>query len=57
MRSALSVLVPLRLASALLNPVGDCDETFNYWEPTHLLLYGSGMQTWEYRCSPLGVAV
>lgn len=34
--------------SAYLNPISDCDETFNYWEPTHLLLYESGFQTWEY---------
>ncbi|TPX60331.1 hypothetical protein PhCBS80983_g01858 [Powellomyces hirtus] len=26
----------------------DCDEVFNYWEPTHYLQYGRGMQTWEY---------
>ena len=24
------------------------DEVFNYWEPTHFLLYGEGLQTWEY---------
>ena len=24
------------------------DETFNYYEPTHYLLYGTGLQTWEY---------
>lgn len=24
-------------------------ETFNYWEPTHFLMYGRGLQTWEYR--------
>ena len=24
------------------------DETFNYWEPAHYILYGSGQQTWEY---------
>lgn len=35
--------------AALYSPVGDCDETFNYWEPTHYLLFGSGLQTWEYR--------
>ncbi|CAG2180357.1 unnamed protein product, partial [Oppiella nova] len=29
----------------------DCDETFNYWEPTHYLIHGTGFQTWEY--SPL----
>jgi alpha-1,2-mannosyltransferase len=28
--------------------ITDCDETFNYWEPTHHLLYGRGLQTWEY---------
>lgn len=37
-----------RLLSARFNIVEDCDETYNYWEPTHLLLYGSGLQTWEY---------
>ncbi len=26
----------------------DCDETFNYWEPTHYLQHGTGLQTWEY---------
>lgn len=26
----------------------DCDETFNYWEPTHYLSHGYGLQTWEY---------
>lgn len=28
--------------------ISDCDETFNYWEPTHYLQYGYGLQTWEY---------
>ncbi|EGF80383.1 hypothetical protein BATDEDRAFT_11440, partial [Batrachochytrium dendrobatidis JAM81] len=26
----------------------DCDEVFNYWEPTHYLQYGTALQTWEY---------
>jgi len=26
----------------------DCDETFNYWEPLHFALFGTGLQTWEY---------
>ncbi|EFA83645.1 glycosyltransferase [Heterostelium album PN500] len=26
----------------------DCDEPMNYWEPTHYLMYGHGLQTWEY---------
>ena len=21
---------------------------YNYWEPAHQLLYGQGLQTWEY---------
>ena len=29
-------------------PIMDCDETYNYWEPLHFIMYGSGMQTWEY---------
>ncbi|KAI3402769.2 ALG9 [Candida oxycetoniae] len=28
--------------------IGDCDETFNYWEPLNLLLRHFGKQTWEY---------
>ncbi|CAM9197392.1 unnamed protein product [Hapterophycus canaliculatus] len=38
----------IRLLSAGTTCVGDCDETFNYWEPLHYLLYGFGFQTWEY---------
>ena len=48
----LCLLVP-RLLSALFNIIHDCDEVFNYWEPLHFLLYGHGMQTWEYRHVPL----
>ena len=29
-------------------------QVFNYWEPLHYLLYGHGMQTWEYRWEPRG---
>ena len=29
-------------------PLPDCDEVFNYYEPLHFLLYGTGLQTWEY---------
>jgi alpha-1,2-mannosyltransferase len=36
------------LVSALYSPIQDCDEVFNYWEPTHYLNHGYGMQTWEY---------
>ncbi|VFQ64338.1 unnamed protein product [Cuscuta campestris] len=38
----------LRYMSATTNIIHDCDETFNYWEPLHYLLYKSGFQTWEY---------
>lgn len=44
----LLVLLPLRLLSAVLTPIADCDETFNYWEPTHHLLHTHAFQTWEY---------
>ncbi|XP_053404037.1 alpha-1,2-mannosyltransferase ALG9-like isoform X2 [Mercenaria mercenaria] len=37
-----------RLCAAAWNIVGDCDETYNYWEPTHYLMFGKGFQTWEY---------
>lgn len=40
-------LVVNALAAALA-PIQDCDEVFNYWEPTHYLNRGSGLQTWEY---------
>ena len=33
-----------------------CPETFNYWEPTHFLIYGTGLQTWEYRQTCLSSA-
>ena len=46
---AFGLLLVCRCVSALLNIVHDCDEVYNYWEPLHYLLYGSGMQTWEYR--------
>ena len=43
-------LLAVRLASAALNTVHDCDEVYNYWEPLHNLLHGFGLQTWEHRC-------
>ena len=44
-----SIIVVSRLLSALVNIIHDCDEVYNYWEPLHYLVHGSGMQTWEYR--------
>lgn len=49
--TAFKCLLSARFCAALLSNISDCDETFNYWEPMHYLLYGTGMQTWEY--SPL----
>lgn len=46
--TAVSLLVLPRVVSALVSPIADCDETFNYWEPLHFLLHGFGFQTWEY---------
>ncbi|KAK9846490.1 hypothetical protein WJX81_005211 [Elliptochloris bilobata] len=45
---AFLLLLASRLISARVNLIHDCDEVYNYWEPLHFLLYGSGMQTWEY---------
>lgn len=36
------------MVAAYFSPVQDCDEVFNYWEPTHYLTHGHGFQTWEY---------
>jgi len=36
--------------SAYYNGIWDCDESMNYFEPFHQLLFGYGLQTWEYRC-------
>eukprot|EP00667_Euglena_gracilis_P031118 EG_transcript_44449 len=47
----LAILLPLlvaRLQAAWHAPVADCDEVFNFWEPLHFLMYGSGLQPWEY---------
>ncbi|CAF4123072.1 unnamed protein product, partial [Rotaria socialis] len=45
------MFIVTRLISALLNPIDDCDEVYNFYEPLHKLMYGNGFQTWEY--SPL----
>lgn len=38
----------VNIIAALYAPILDCDEVFNYWEPTHYLNHGFGLQTWEY---------
>lgn len=48
MHTTFKALLSARLCAAIWSNISDCDETYNYWEPTHYLLYGSGFQTWEY---------
>ncbi|KAJ1975121.1 mannosyltransferase [Dimargaris verticillata] len=42
------LLACIRAFGALMMPLGDCDEVYNYWEPMHYLQFGRGLQTWEY---------
>ncbi|KAI6245041.1 Alpha-1,2-mannosyltransferase alg9 [Erysiphe necator] len=42
------IFLTFNILAALFIPIHDCDETFNYWEPTHYLSHGYGLQTWEY---------
>lgn len=42
-----TLLTLSHLLSATYAPIQDCDEVFNFWEPTHYLLHGYGLQTWE----------
>ena len=46
--NAWTILLISRLVSGIYNTIHDCDEVYNYWEPLHYLVYGYGMQTWEY---------
>ena len=48
METSLKILTSVRLSAGIWSAIADCDETFNYWEPAHFLLYGKGFQTWEY---------
>ncbi|PWN24224.1 hypothetical protein BCV69DRAFT_280119 [Microstroma glucosiphilum] len=49
------VLLLVRLSAALFSLISDCDETYNYWEALHLVLFGQdgstatkSFKTWEY---------
>jgi len=46
--SAYCVFYLANTLAASYAPIQDCDEVFNYWEPTHYLSHGFGLQTWEY---------
>jgi len=42
------VFAVANLIASFTNHIDDADEPFGYWEPLHYLLYGHGLQTWEY---------
>ncbi|KEQ81919.1 hypothetical protein M438DRAFT_407571 [Aureobasidium pullulans EXF-150] len=42
------ILAAAHALAALYFPIQDCDEVYNYYEPTHYLTDGYGKQTWEY---------
>ena len=42
------ILCVLYLIAVIINHIDDTDETYGYYEPLHYLLFGTGMQTWEY---------
>ena len=43
-----SIFLAANLIASSINHIDDTDETYGYYEPLHYLLYGTGMQTWEY---------
>lgn len=45
---AFYIFFAANIIAAAFSPIQDCDEVFNYWEPTHYLNHGYGLQTWEY---------
>lgn len=45
--SVFVVFAASHLLAAAYSPIQDCDEVFNFWEPTHYLHTGYGLQTWE----------
>lgn len=46
--SLFSLFLVVNLIASRVNHIDDTDETYGYFEPLHYLLYGKGMQTWEY---------
>lgn len=47
-RIAFYIFTLANAVAAYYSPIQDCDEVFNYWEPSHYLNHGYGLQTWEY---------
>lgn len=52
---AFLIILVVRLMSARFNIIPDCDEVYNFWEPLHYLLHGTGKQTWEHRYDEIGL--
>ncbi|KAJ1020269.1 hypothetical protein NDA18_005866 [Ustilago nuda] len=53
--AAFRFLIIIRVSSAMYSVIKDCDETFGYWEPLHLLVFSRRkqhasvpFQSWEY---------
>lgn len=46
--AAFCAFLSVNLLASTYAPIQDCDEVFNYWEPTHYIAHGFGLQTWEY---------
>ena len=44
----LIIILSYRTSTLPSNLLTDCDEVYNYYEPLHFVLYGYGLQTWEY---------
>ena len=44
----LTFLLLVRLLGARFAVINDCDEVYNFYEPLHYLLHGTGFKTWEY---------
>ena len=47
-RLVLTLFLCISVLSSITNIIDDCDEVYNYWEPTHFMMNGFGFQTWEY---------
>ena len=45
---AFSIFLLWSWVASRINHIDDTDETYGYWEPLHYLLFGEGLQTWEY---------
>ena len=47
-KELLGFFIAVNALAAYLNHLDDTDEVHGYYEPLHFLLFGRGLQTWEY---------